>query len=317
MIEHFSYIDLSDISSTSHGGRFAIDSSEQAIEFCEYIAKHHYENFPVASFLLPATLRSHIIVIYAFSRIADDIADEYSIIHGKEKADHALTVMYHFCKQAKKGAFKGKNPLWIAMQSMFEKTGLPLSPFERLLEAFKSDVYFQAPETLDDILRYCNNSANPIGELLLRLYGLWNQEIRIQSDSLCTALQITNFLQDISIDRTKGRSYIPLSYVNNPHIVENYLAKGEITPKFWEAIARLITDTQDLFKASEVLPWLIAKKGLRMELLLIYWSGNRIFKKCITQQSTLPFQRPRLQFFDYVALFLKMLVYLPKILLKR
>ena len=317
MIPKFSNIDLSDLSSTSHGGRFSVDSLEQSLMFCQSIAKNHYENFPVASKLLPAEYRSHILVIYAFSRIADDIADEYSLEYGKEKAEHALTIMYHFCSQTKQGLFKGNNPLWIAMQYMFEKTGLPLTPFERLLEAFKSDVYFHVPETLDDILIYCNNSANPIGELLLRLYGPWNQEVHEKSNSLCTALQITNFLQDISIDRIKSRIYIPLSYVGDQEIVENYLAKGKITPIFSQAISRLIRDTEALFAISKELPWLITKKGLRIELLLIYWSGHRVFMKCKRKKHTLPFQRPILQFIDYVAIISKLLLYLPLILVKR
>jgi squalene synthase HpnC len=317
MIPHFSHIDISDVSSTSHGGRFSVDSLEQALKFCESIAKNHYENFPVASKLLPAELRSHVLVIYAFSRIADDIADEYSLKHGKEKAEHALTIMHHFCSQAKQGSFKGNNPLWLAMQFMFEKTGLPLSPFERLIEAFKSDIYFHVPDTLEDILRYCHNSANPIGELLLRLHGLWNNDVQTQSDALCTALQITNFMQDISIDRIKGRCYVPLNYVGNHELVENYLADGKITPNFSKAISRLMSDTEALFDSSKNLPWLIAKKGLRAELLLIHCSGHRIFVKCMKQKDSLPSTRPILQFVDYVAIFSKMLAYLPMILLKR
>ena len=317
MIPHFTYKDISDVSSTSHGGRYTVASIEQALNFCESIAKNHYENFPVASKVLPSDLRFHVLVIYAFSRIADDIADEYSLEYGKEKADHALTIMHHFCSQAKQGLFKGDNPLWLAMQYMFEKTGLPLSPFERLLEAFKSDVYFQIPQTLEEILEYCHNSANPIGELLLRLHGLWNQDMQKQSDALCTALQITNFLQDISIDRLKGRCYLPLNYVGNKHLVENYLAEGKITPNFSKAISRLINDTEALFTASKQLPWLIAKKGLRIELLLIHCSGHRMFLKCVKHKEMLPFSRPTLQFVDYVAIFSKVLAYLPMILLKR
>jgi phytoene/squalene synthetase len=194
MIQNFTFTDLSDISCTSHGGRFAVDTIEQSLKFCESIAKSHYENFPVASLLLPTSIRSHVIVIYAFSRIADDIADEYSLEYGKEKAEHALAIMHHFVKQSHVGGYKGKNPLWIALQHVFEKTSLPIAPFERLLNAFLSDVYFQFPATMNDLLEYCHNSANPIGELLLRLFGLWNTDIQKQSDSLCSALQIINFI---------------------------------------------------------------------------------------------------------------------------
>ena len=317
MIPNFTFIDLSDISCTSHGGRFAVDTIEQSLQFCESIAKSHYENFPVASLLLPTSIRSHVIVIYAFSRIADDIADEYSLEYGKEKAEHALTIMHHFLKQSHVGGYKGKNPLWIALQHVFEKTSLPIVPFERLLNAFLSDVHFQFPATLNDLLDYCHNSANPIGELLLRLFGLWNTDIQKQSDSLCSALQIINFIQDISIDRSKNRLYIPLEYLDSHEIVENYLAIGEITPNFSSAVSRMIFDADSLMSKSKILPWKISNKGLRTELLLILCSGQRMLKKCKKQEHVLPFQRPKLEFMDYIVIVLRMLVFMPMILLRR
>jgi squalene synthase HpnC len=317
MIQNITFTDLSDISCTSHGGRFAVDTIEQSLKFCESIAKSHYENFPVASLLLPTSIRSHVIVIYAFSRIADDIADEYSLEYGKEKAEHALTIMHHFLKQSHVGGYKGKNPLWIALQHVFEKTSLPIVPFERLLNAFLSDVYFQFPATLKDLLDYCHNSANPIGELLLRLFGLWNTDIQKQSDSLCSALQIINFIQDISIDRSKNRLYLPLEYLDSHEIVENYLAIGEITPNFSSAVSRLISDADSLMSKSSILPWKISNKGLRTELLLILCSGQRMLKKCKKQEHVLPFQRPKLEFIDYVMIFLQMLLFMPMILLRR
>jgi squalene synthase HpnC len=317
MIQNFTFTDLSDISCTSHGGRFAVDTIEQSLKFCESIAKSHYENFPVASLLLPTSIRSHVIVIYAFSRIADDIADEFSLEYGKEKPEHALAIMHHFVKQSHVGGYKGKNPLWIALQHVFEKTSLPIAPFERLLNAFLSDVYFQFPATMNDLLEYCHNSANPIGELLLRLFGLWNTDIQKQSDSLCSALQIINFIQDISIDRSKNRLYIPLEYLDSHEIVENYLAIGEITPNFSSAVSRLISDADSLMSKSSILPWKISNKGLRTELLLILCSGQRMLKKCKKQEHVLPFQRPKLEFIDYVMIFLQMLLFMPMILLRR
>jgi squalene synthase HpnC len=317
MIPNFTFTDLSDLSCTSHGGRFAVDTVEQALKFCESIAKSHYENFPVASLLLPTSIRSHVMVIYAFSRIADDIADEFSLEYGKEKAEHALAIMHHFVKQSHVGGYKGKNPLWIALQHMFEKTSLPIAPFERLLNAFLSDVYFQFPSTMSDLLEYCHNSANPIGELLLRLFGFWNTDIQKESDSLCSALQIINFIQDISIDRSKHRFYVPLEYLDSHEIVENYLAVGEITPNFSSAVSRLILDADSLMRKSKILPWKISNKGLRTELLLIHCSGQRILRKCKNQELELPLKRPKLEFMDYVVIFLQMLIFMPMIVLKR
>jgi hypothetical protein len=225
--------------------------------------------------------------------------------------------MHHFLKQSHVGGYKGKNPLWIALQHVFEKTSLPIVPFERLLNAFLSDVHFQFPTTLKDLLDYCHNSANPIGELLLRLFGLWNTDIQKQSDSLCSALQIINFIQDISIDRSKNRLYIPLEYLDSHEIVENYLAIGEITPNFSSAVSRMIFDADSLMSKSKILPWKISNKGLRTELLLILCSGQRMLKKCKKQEHVLPFQRPKLELIDYVMIFLQMLLFMPMILLRR
>jgi len=317
MIPHFSYTDLYDIATTAHGGRLSVNTTEEAFKWCEGIARSHYENFPVASLLLPRTMRKHVIVIYAFSRIADDIADEYSLYQGGEKAEYALAIMHHFCKQSQMGVFKGKNPLWLAMQSMFEKTTLPIAPFERLLSAFVSDIRFAKPNTFQDILDYCDNSANPIGELLLRLLGNWNAEIKKESDALCTALQIINFIQDISIDTKKGRSYIPLEYADSHEIVENYLAIGEITPNFSKAVIQYIQDAELLLKESKHLPWTISHKGVRTELLLIHCSGSRMLNKCIRNQNRLTSFRPKLIIGDYILISLEMMLQIPKILFKR
>ncbi|MGA1308166.1 MAG: squalene/phytoene synthase family protein, partial [Candidatus Kapaibacteriota bacterium] len=114
MISIFSFDQLHDLATSSNGGDQSVDSIQEAIQFCRRLAKSHYENFPVASILIPAHLRDHIVIIYAFSRIADDIADEYVEAHGVEKADHALALMHHFCSMCHSGDFRGKNPLWIA-----------------------------------------------------------------------------------------------------------------------------------------------------------------------------------------------------------
>ena len=317
MIPHFTFTDLQDISSTAQGGRFAVNSSEHAFKWCEGIAKSHYENFPVASLLLPNSIRQHVIIIYAFSRIADDIADEYSMHFGAEKAEHALAIMHHFCKQAQMNVFKGNNPLWIAMQSMFEQTSLQIAPFERLLNAFASDLRFNIPNTIEDVFDYCHDSANPIGELLLRLHGSWNDTIKYHADALCTALQIINFIQDISIDRSKSRMYIPLEYFDSKEIVENYLAIGEITPNFSTAITKYIHDAEALLNTAKHLPWSITHKGLRTELLLIHSSGSRMLKKCNKNLNRLSCYRPKLDIGDYILIALEMFLHIPKIMLKR
>ncbi len=181
-------------------------STTQAYAHCRRIAKDHYENFPVASFLVPKHIRDHLYAIYAFARAADDIADEGSLpatarIEQLEKLRAALRTPSF------------DDPIQVALDHTITTCKLPLSLFDRLLDAFVADSCFTPPASWDDVLTYCNNSANPIGELFLRLDHNGRepskQAIRA-SNSVCTALQITNFLQDISIDLGRQRNYLPL-----------------------------------------------------------------------------------------------------------
>lgn len=308
---------LFEIACTTHGGIHAVQRKEDALVFCERLAKEHYENFPVASYVLPSHIRNHIIVIYAFSRIADDIADEYAISNGIEKAESALTIMHHFCKLAQQGQFKGTNPLWIGMQRMFDRTKLPIEPFERLLTAFSSDIHFTIPSTMQKVVEYCEHSANPIGEIILRLHGNWNSNIQPYSDALCTALQLTNFLQDISIDRLKGRIYLPLDTFEDSALVENYLANEEISPNFSMPLHHMLSVANSLFVQSKNISHLIYDKRLRIEIALIHISGNVMFQKCVKSSAILIQQRLTLSVSDYVIIMIRLIIQLPTLLMKR
>lgn len=307
---------LVELACTSHGGSLATNSIQDALQFCKRLTKSHYENFPVASFLIPAPLRDHVLVIYTFSRIADDIADEYSLEHGSEKADHALSLMHHFASVCHNGEYQGTNPLWMSLSYLFHQTALPLEPFERLLTAFMSDVHFQPMRTMDDVLTYCTNSANPIGELLLRLYANWDSSTKISSNALCTALQMTNFLQDMSLDRLKNRCYIPPKDTFLYKDVENYLANGEITPNFSSSLTQFVHATIQQFKTSKNLLKTVTSFRLRCELLLIYLSGTMMLKKVIASIEVIPYQRQQLVVSDYVKLGFKFFIFLPTIVFR-
>ncbi|MGA1249115.1 MAG: phytoene/squalene synthase family protein [Candidatus Kapaibacteriota bacterium] len=316
MISIFSFDQLHDLATSSNGGDQSVDSIQEAIQFCRRLAKSHYENFPVASILIPAHLRDHIVIIYAFSRIADDIADEYVEAHGVEKADHALALMHHFCSMCHSGDFRGKNPLWIALHHMFKSTNLPFEPFERHLNAFISDIHFQPMHAMNDVYTYCDNSANPIGELILRLHGQWDSSNKRYSDALCTALQMTNFLQDMSIDRAKGRVYIPPKDEFQYKDVENYLAEGKITPNFSQAIDTFIGEIGLKYAESKDLYRSVSGFRLRCELLLIHLSGSMMFQKAVRSIASIPDKRTTLDLSDYIILFLKFAIHVPFILFK-
>jgi len=317
MISKFNHHDLVEVACTSHGGNQAVNSLQGAIQFCRNLANSHYENFPVASFILPAKIRDYVVIIYAFSRIADDIADEYVVNHGIDKSDQALSIMHHFVSICYKGEYSGTNPLWIALGHLFKKTSIPFEPFERLLSAFMQDVHFKNMKSMNEVFAYCANSADPIGELILRLHGVWDSKNKVTSDALCTALQMTNFLQDLSVDRRNGRLYIPLEGFVEDVDVENYLANEKITPNFSKALYAFMLETEEKFIVSKGLFFTLPGFRLRCELMIIYLSGYRMFKKIKKCLPLLHNSRPALEFFDYCIIALQFFVYVPTIIIKR
>jgi len=181
---------------------------DQAYTECIAIAGSHYENFPVASVLVPARLRRHIAAIYAFARAADDLADEGTLettrrLSGLDEARQRLR------------SPNRSQAIDVALADTIERYNLPLDLFDRLLNAFVSDVGHVEFTSWQEVLDYCHNSANPVGELLLRLDNAPiepSQAAVAASNYVCTALQVTNFLQDVSIDLARGRRYLPLTH---------------------------------------------------------------------------------------------------------
>jgi len=181
---------------------------DKAYQFCQQLAQSHYENFPVASLLLPKSLRKPISVIYAFARTADDFADEGSELESTrlqqlERYNSAL-------KQIETDSYQGNAPIFIALQDVIKQHQLPIVLFEDLLTAFKQDVVKSRYANFDEVLDYCRFSANPVGRLLLYLNGSPSQQQLQQSDAVCSALQLINFYQDIVQDYSEqDRIYIP------------------------------------------------------------------------------------------------------------
>ncbi|MFM8771587.1 MAG: squalene/phytoene synthase family protein [Candidatus Kapaibacterium sp.] len=179
-----------------------------AYKSCQKIARSHYENFPVASVFVPSALRNHIAAIYAFARRADDAADE-----GDVTVEVRLGVLHDLGRRLREPA--KTDAVDVALTDTIATFRLPYDPFDRLLSAFTSDVGTVNYTSWDDLLAYCHCSANPVGELLLRLDNapaIPSDESICFSNDVCTALQITNFLQDVSIDLQRGRTYLPFPH---------------------------------------------------------------------------------------------------------
>ena len=172
----------------------------RAYAYCERIARSHYENFPVASRLLPARMRPHIAAIYAFARIADDMADE-----GTRPAAERVADLDRWGSRLT-DALRGGPPsdphreVFVALRHSIEEHHLPPPLFHDLLSAFRQDVTVTRYATWEAVLDYCRRSANPVGRLVLRVAGYDREDLDSASDPVCTALQLTNFWQDLAID---------------------------------------------------------------------------------------------------------------------
>lgn len=194
----------------------------------------HYENFPVASFLLPRRLVPAVEAIYAFARSADDIADE-----GDADASERLAELDRYGRELDaiaRGATP-LEPLFARLAGVVREFRLPLAPMHDLLSAFRQDVVTTRYADYTLLLDYCRRSANPVGRLMLELYEAVDERNLRDSDAICTALQLINFWQDVAIDLPKGRIYLPLEDLERHGVSEADLAAGTVTPA-WRALMR-------------------------------------------------------------------------------
>ena len=249
---------------------------------CEALAKSHYENFPVASVLMPARLRPHIAAIYAFARTADDFADE----PGYEPQER-LRLLSEWRARLRaitpgEPASRDGDPLpdqiFLALGDTIRRCSLPLSLFEDLIDAFIQDVTTTRYSTWPDVLDYCRRSANPVGRLILRLSGYSDERLDRASDAVCTALQLTNFWQDLAIDWERGRLYVP-EEIWRAHAADPSLLNGKLlTPEWAAAMRDLGARTRSLFEQGR--PVCDGVSGrLRYELRATWLGGTRILER--------------------------------------
>jgi squalene synthase HpnC len=202
-------------------------SLEDAREYCRRLARTHYENFSVATWFLPKHLRQDFLNVYAYCRIADDLGDEV----GDPTAALALLDEW----QAELDAcYEGapRHPVFVALADTVRKFQIPKHEFSDLLIAFRQDQTITRFETFDDVLAYCRYSANPVGHLVLYLCGYSDPERQQLSDYTCTALQLANFWQDVSVDYAKGRIYLPLEDLRQYSVAEEDIQENRNTPAF-------------------------------------------------------------------------------------
>jgi hydroxysqualene synthase len=264
----------------------------------------HYENFPVASWLCPPALRQPIAAIYHFARTADDIADEGSATAAQRLADlahwRALLQSTWQNDGVPPQASTSAPSTWLAVLTHLNRArqtfNLPLEPFLALLNAFEQDVNYTATQKRytdsAELMAYCAQSANPVGRLLLHLYGIQDEAALRQSDCICSALQLINFWQDLSVDLPRGRHYLPLD-----SLVEN--SEADVLSD--ASLKKLIDWTRELIQQGAPLCRRMPGRG-GWELRLVVQGGLRVLEKVEALGPRVMQQRPRLRAGDWLLM---------------
>lgn len=239
----------------------------------------HYENFPVASILLPRRLRRSVAVIYHFARTADDLADEGDAPPAERLA--ALAGMAAALDRIGAGEDSG-TPAMRALADVIAEHRLPLSLFHDLLDAFRQDVTVHRHPDWDSLLDYSRRSANPVGRLMLHLYGAVGPERLVQADAICTGLQLANFWQDVAIDHARGRIYLPADAMARHGVDEAALAAQRCDARWIALMQELQTRTRAMLQSGASLALTLPptlERRIGWELRLVVQGGLRILER--------------------------------------
>ena len=261
------------------------------------VSVEHYENFPVASFLCPPALRPAVAAIYGFARTADDLADEGEATPAQRLADLAA-YRGDLAAMARGAPVSSRWPgVFEPLRATLAAHALPMHLLTDLLSAFEQDVTQHAYVDRAELLDYCRRSANPVGRLLLHLYGVTDAQALRRSDAICSALQLANFWQDVGIDTRRGRVYPPSAdCARHPGAREALLA-GRDGPQSRALLADMVGWTRDLMHGGAALVHTVPGRA-GWELRLVVQGGLRILEK-IEQLGFATLQtRPTLRWHD-------------------
>lgn len=262
----------------------------EAYQHCLDIAQNHYENFPTASKLLAARLRPAVAAIYAFARHADDLADEGDTVpETRLKQLDAWETLLERCEHDE----TINHPIFQALGDAIRTHRLDIDELDNLLIAFRMDVSIHAYATLDELLFYCKNSANPVGRLMLQLHRVEHPDAVFCSDKICTALQLINFWQDLSIDLPNGRCYMPESWLaENNLTAQQLLHAGIDSESFRPVLIKAIGTTRNMLDEGEPLLAMLPFR-LRLQIAATLHGGRCMLDKIeqleqpLTQRTTL------------------------------
>ena len=271
-------------------------SKPAAEQYTRWLATHHYENFHVVSFLLPKRLHQDFYNVYSFCRWADDLGDEIG------DCEESLRLLAWWRAELEAMyAGRVKHPVFVALENTVQKYALPMQLFSDLISAFEQDQRVTRYANWHELFDYCRCSANPVGRLVLRLCGYADKERDRMSDATCTALQLANFWQDVTVDFEKDRVYLPLDLLARHGYTVEDLAARKCTPGFQAVMREAVEVARKLF--IEGLP--LAKtvdRRLGFDLDLFSRGGMRVLDKIERQNYNVLLHRPFVSKVDRVGL---------------
>ncbi|MFZ1323436.1 MAG: squalene synthase HpnC [Ignavibacteria bacterium] len=256
---------------------------ESAYEYCRNLAVSHYENFPVGSVLIPKDKRKYVYAVYAFSRYADDIADSSDLDANVklEKLEGLETELDKIENKSANGFSIETKNIFLALFDTVNKLNIPVMEFRNLLSAFKQDSVGKVYKNFDELLDYSNRSANPVGHLVLYIFGYDPEndaKVFELSDKVCTALQLANFWQDVSVDLKMDRIYVPEDIMLKNNYSAKLLSEKVENEDFRKIINELADSTDELFETGSALTGLLSGR-LKLEIKATINGGREIINK--------------------------------------
>ena len=261
-------------------------TEEEAREYCRRLARTHYENFSVATWFLPKRLQQHFFNIYAYCRISDDLGDEVG------DAGASLRLLNQWQSELD-ACYEGspRHPVFVALAATVQTFEIPRHEFSDLLTAFRQDQTVSRYQTFEDLLGYCRYSANPVGHLVLYVCGYRDAERQRLSDYTCTALQLANFWQDVSVDYAKGRIYLPMESLRRFGVSEQDIAAERNNAAFREMMGFEVERARDWFRKGLPLAGMVNRE-LAIDIELFTRGGQEILNAIERQELCVLGRRP-------------------------
>ncbi len=274
-------------------------SLRKARRYCRRLTRRHYENFTVVSRLVPSPLRQHLCNIYAYCRWADDLADECG-------SPQRSLAMLDWWEGQLRECYQGRaiHPVFVALDDTIRQFAIPVDPFVDLLAAFRQDQRQSRYETIDQLLVYCRYSANPVGRLVLHLAGCHDPKSAIRADSICTGLQLANFLQDVALDWDRQRIYLPRTRLQHFGYDEAMFAQRVCNEAFRRLMDSEVSETEGFLRRGLPLVAMMPEE-LRLNVALFIHGGLAILQKIREVDYDVWTRRPVLSKFEKLRLVIR------------